>query len=505
MSLIIALLFFLVATFQAVVVPPGAGPDDDFHLASIYCASGKSDSCKTSESYPLDSGWALVPSQLIQFRCYAGDISKSSSCAYENTGPGLAESRVNGLASDVGFYRVQHLSINDLDPVASVIQMRIQSAVLISSGLFGLLLFSKNRRRKSEIGLVFLLISLPFGFNLFGTNNPSLWTLYGIPLLWFSMSNPSPERTKRFGSLIIAVAASLMILESRPDGKIFLPLTLLIILMNSKLKLQIKLATFGSLMIGLLLLKPLYSGLVSSGTIYVQEATDKTNWLHNAFELPSFLLGVLGGRGEHNTLGFGVYDLPMPSLVSVSILIALLLLTSKAFSLMSYREKLVVSSVVLLVPASALYGLNSYATWPGGLFQPRYLLPVFALAILQIFSYPSYKSADSNYDNRFAAVLLSIAYIVFTFVTVKRYSNGIQVADDSYLSMYFGSRDYIGKKRLVWDAISGSNNYLMNIPSSFVFLYGAIVGVSLITVVTWYFRKQLIFTHSIASATQSTA
>ncbi|MEH6781437.1 MAG: DUF2142 domain-containing protein, partial [Rhodoglobus sp.] len=69
-------LVFAALTAWALSSPVGASPDDDFHLTSIWCATGNSDYCAPSG----DDGTRLVPPAVANPACFAYDAEKSAGC-----------------------------------------------------------------------------------------------------------------------------------------------------------------------------------------------------------------------------------------------------------------------------------------------------------------------------------------------------------------------------------------------------------------------------------------
>src|SRR5690606_5772128 len=58
--------------------PIGASPDDDYHLASIWCAAdGRPDLCAPSE---YGDGWRKVPPGIMTAPCYVSDPDGSAAC-----------------------------------------------------------------------------------------------------------------------------------------------------------------------------------------------------------------------------------------------------------------------------------------------------------------------------------------------------------------------------------------------------------------------------------------
>src|SRR5680860_1410536 len=70
------LLAVLTLTAWAFASPVGASPDDDFHLASTYCALGGSDACQPG----TQENTRLVSIAFDSARCYAQVSTESAAC-----------------------------------------------------------------------------------------------------------------------------------------------------------------------------------------------------------------------------------------------------------------------------------------------------------------------------------------------------------------------------------------------------------------------------------------
>ena len=72
-------LAFLALAAWAFASPVGAGPDDDYHLVSTWCANGGSEQCEPgSESRNRDAAWGLEAAL-----CYAQHAERSAECQGE--------------------------------------------------------------------------------------------------------------------------------------------------------------------------------------------------------------------------------------------------------------------------------------------------------------------------------------------------------------------------------------------------------------------------------------
>ncbi|MCL2595294.1 MAG: DUF2142 domain-containing protein, partial [Promicromonosporaceae bacterium] len=119
----------LALTGWATSSPPGSSPDEDWHLASIWCPTPLENSCVTRVN---DDGTTSVelPKQLLYAAvCHAFHPEYSGAC-FDDLPPGLSwTNRLNNGAYPGGFYQVMHAFVGD-DLLASVMVMRLANAGL---------------------------------------------------------------------------------------------------------------------------------------------------------------------------------------------------------------------------------------------------------------------------------------------------------------------------------------------------------------------------------------
>ena len=446
--------------FQTMIIPIGNGPDDDFHLTSIWCANGyQSGICEQVES-GVDPSFASVPIQISNSRCYVGNLSASSSCLISANDSSMSPVR-GGLSGEVStnlFYRALN-SVVTVDTTQSLVLVRIVN-ILIFLMLLGFLAALLPNRDFIRLKIVTIIGLFPFGFYLFSTVNPSVWLILGIPIFWFSFQGLLASSRTR-GQFIVFGVASLtslvLMVGARSDGiYVVITLTLFGLIINQVTKRGL---TLGSafLLSAFGLQRAMSTPTVSLNLQGVtQSPNDEANWMHNILELPIFMLGLFGGRGEQGTLGLGAYDFPLPSIVAVSAYTSLILILSKLD--LSRKEFLISAVAFFLIPFSALYGLNVYETWPGGLFQPRYILPFFIIFIaVAVSGANSCKQFLLKSHSRILIFLLSIASVSYSYATLKRYSEGLNVISDAYLDMHFWNKAFVGRERIEWTSLLVEN------------------------------------------------
>jgi hypothetical protein len=126
----------------AISSPPGSSPDEDFHLASIWCPQPvESSGCKVQTAPNGDTAIVVNARVFSAPVCYAFHPEILGACVFGvPTTPGLDE-RFNRGEYPGGYYRVMHLLVVS-DPYTTTYLIRAVNVVL--TALLGLLLVLAN-------------------------------------------------------------------------------------------------------------------------------------------------------------------------------------------------------------------------------------------------------------------------------------------------------------------------------------------------------------------------
>ncbi|MFM9876674.1 MAG: DUF2142 domain-containing protein, partial [Rhodoglobus sp.] len=74
--LLVPVLAFIALGAWAFASPIGAGPDDDFHLVSTWCATGNDEFCQPG----TEANNRYAPAALVQAACFAQEPEVSAGC-----------------------------------------------------------------------------------------------------------------------------------------------------------------------------------------------------------------------------------------------------------------------------------------------------------------------------------------------------------------------------------------------------------------------------------------
>jgi Predicted membrane protein (DUF2142) len=409
--------------------PLGASPDDEFHLATIWCEAGQRDLCRRTgeEIEPGVERVLVVPELGPGVACYAFRPEVSAGCqAVLEAGQGLVPGRANDGLYPGGFYAVMSLLASS-HLGRSVVLMRMASW-FVAMGLLAaaLLLAGTELRRAFFLGAVTTLV--PLGIFLFASNNPSGLAVAGVAAAWCaacSFLDGTDGGRRRVAAVAVLLAAALVAVGSRFDAGLFLAVALgaawiscrgYAPALRRRSSLVLGLATAGAL-------AALLGGQTRRAAGGLGEETGRSLGLvlfENALELPRLVLGSLG------TFGLGWLDTPLPGTTSVLMLLAFggaVLAGLGASSREKWFALGLVAGALVGFPAVVLAADRSLV---GEHVQPRYvlpLLPVFAAtALLPPLGRPCPSLGRGQVALLVAAVTL--AHAAALHANIRRYVTG---------------------------------------------------------------------------------
>jgi hypothetical protein len=357
--------------------PIGSSPDDDYHLANIWCGQGFREGLCEKDVNPII---IKVPATTFSNSlCFQFDETKSGACSYDNSlKPFSRSNAVENLYPPLYYWSMSWFASEDI--AASTIAMRITNSILAVLA-FSLVIFLLPHHLR-RIPFVSLLVSaLPLGVFLIASTNPSSWAYFSMIIFFSSylgFLNSDTYRNKWiFGSLS---AVSLMLAAgSRPDAAIYAVIAIgLAILLNlsrtlfSPVNVVTSLAfvtasaySYLSLGIG--------PAVVSGGLALPDQESSAPSFFVNLASLPNLWVGVFG------TSRLGWVDTEMPAIVwavTLSIYTGLIFSSVRWFS---FKQSVAVSLAFLALVIIPLYILTVSGLSVGQQVQPRYLLPLIAL------------------------------------------------------------------------------------------------------------------------------
>lgn len=428
LGLLTALFAFLALSAWAYSSPLGSSPDDNFHLASIWCGQGEdSQFCVTHTGTDVP----LVPAGTFDAAlCFAFEPDIDASCQIgalnaDEPIPATA-SNVEGLYPPI-FYFVMKTFVNN-DVQNSVLAMRLFNAGL-AVVLIGLLAFLLPPQLKLIPVAAWLLTVVPLGMFIIPSTNPSSWAVISAATLLFSMVGAFITlgwRRIAFGSL--ALLSIVIGAGSRADAGIYAATAVAAALIVTTVRKQ-----------GLLG-KLLFSAVIGAVAVYFVFSASQFSkasegltgasasgmntfelTLHNLLWAPYLWSGVFG------TWGLGWLDTPMPLIVPVLSLASLLLIVVTGLRYLTARHW-----IALAFPAIALLALPTIVlvqsnALVGVLVQPRYIYPLIVIITgILLLGYAVRGKRPATWQIAVALGMLTIANAVALHQNMERYVVGLK-------------------------------------------------------------------------------
>ena len=408
--------------------PVGAGPDDDFHLASIWCsATAPAGSCVQG------AGGALVVPAVISSSaaCFAfhPEISGRCTTTFGDATATVKPDRANRpYVYPPGYYDAMGLLVS-ADPVRSVYAMRFLNVLIGVALVLGALWVAPRGLR--QIGLLaFLLAGGPLGWSLLAGNNPSWWALLAVGLVWITFLAqayaPSPRQAKvavALGALLVVTAAA-----TRVDAIVY------VVVLGGAICIGVRLAGLrGRRLLGLVAVEALACALAAVTTLVSAQASFGTSGtagttsssfgsiVRNLAALPEILLGAFG------YWGLGWLDTKLPR--GVPIVLTLVVGGVVFYAVRGTPRWALVAWAITIVAFIAIplrvYYVNGISV--GEVIQPRYMLPLLpaVIGLPLIRRDPGRRLRFSSLQSAIIIGAVFVAYAVALFCNIRRYVTGI--------------------------------------------------------------------------------
>lgn len=381
MTLIAAVGVVLLGWAWAVASYPGSSPDDNFHLASIWCAWGRDASgCSVGD---VRGGYNSVSVPGLEEHlssCVTRQPSESAACVYSPGNPDLIAS-ANRDSYPGGYYAAAR-SLVGSDVLLSVVAIRVGSyfaalALLIAGGL---VLGVRERWRAWWNAAV---LAVPLGLFMFASTNPSGVAIAGA----FAASasgyavGRAQSRTRLLLGALVGALATLVAATARPDGWLFASLAVGVGALAAWRSWRdwVRPARIAAWAVALAppLIAKVSAGTGVTGGSGLGDAG--AGWSLAWANLKQVWRLYVGSFATN----LGWFDTPMPTIVSGYVaagVITVLLVGMRDMNAPRGLALAVGGAAGVLLP---LYMLQSLGFPVGIWVQPRYLLPiVFALGVL---------------------------------------------------------------------------------------------------------------------------
>lgn len=434
------LLAILTLTAWAFASPVGAGPDDDYHLISTWCAVGGSEACEPgSESRTREVSTAFESAQ-----CYTQKATESAACQLESglalDGPKVDSDRGNFQREYPGVYYAAMRAFAGDDLVQSALVMRVVNLFLFV-GLATALAVLLPASRRQTLLWGWLVSLVPLGMFIIPSNNPSGWAITGVGTAFLALLGWFEGAGRRRWALgALYVVGIVMAAGSRGDASVYaVGATVVAALLTSSRSrawlLRAILPLCGLVLIGVFFLTSTQADVgvhgfsggdpVSTGTVgdLAEGATGGLGLAaYNLLQLPHLWTGVWG------TWALGWFDTELPAIVPWSAVAAFVVVAFAGLGLLNRRKAIAIAGVLAVLVVLPVYVLTAGEDAVGSQLQPRYLLPLIVLFSLLLVTAPPGASTVRFTRVQTFTILgaLAIAHLVSLQVNIRRYVTGAE-------------------------------------------------------------------------------
>lgn len=402
--------------------PIGASPDDDYHMASIWCGGGVDELCEDG----LAEGQMRVPEILIT-NCFAFQPENSGACRETPSSELVNTARGNfsGGYPPLFYATMSLFSGSSID--GSVLMMRaFNAALFVAVGTALFFLLPRSLRRPLAWGTAITLV--PLGMFIIPSVNPSSWAVLSAVTLWISLVAyfQAASTKKRIVFGVIATIATFVGAGARGDAAVYAGLAMVVaVVLTAEATRRYAVKAILPALLALVAMGFFFSAgqaaVVSPDTGPGDASVDTLSLaLANLVLLPQLWTGALG------TTGLGWLDTAMPGIVWVSTLAVFFALVFWGLQSMGRRKAIAIGLVFVSLVVVPLYVLVKDQVMVGAGVQPRYIYPLLimlaAIALWRL-------SRDDLHLTRFqwfsVSTLLAVANSVALHTNIRRYVTGI--------------------------------------------------------------------------------
>ncbi|UIN29873.1 DUF2142 domain-containing protein [Microbacterium binotii] len=419
--ILVPVLAFLTLGAWSFASPVAASPDEDFHMASIWCGLGDREGLCEDPGDPVER---LIPTAVTTATCYAFHADRSAGC-WDPAEPGMTlvqRANVDGLYPRVFYAAMSVFASPDIQ--LSVATMRLVNSAF-AVALLTVVFWALPRGLRTPLVVSVTATSVPLGLFVFGSTNPSSWALLSAATVWITLyASTRTAGRRRLVLLGLALFGAIIGGGARADSAAYtvFAVVLALFLGVRSVRQQIVPLTVGAVMI--VVSAAFYLGAAQGSAVVSGLDNDKGplsgfQIIMNALNVPTLWTGALGGWG------LGWIDTSMPGIVTVMSTFVF----AGAFFIGVHRatpRRLVAVGLTVLamwaVPFLLLY--QSRAT-VGELVQPRYILPLMIIAVGVASMRVSAARAWAGPRAITAAVALVIGAAIALHTNIRRYTTGV--------------------------------------------------------------------------------
>lgn len=425
--------------------PVGSSPDDRYHLATIWCNPTFGESCEIDEN-----GRNLLPAPLMESPCYIGSPTTSAGCQpfMDGTDPRLQPDPGSDIDRGLypgGFYAVLHL-FTQPNIELGILTMRMFN-VLLFVGSALVMWVALPRRLQRTLVWTWGLTLIPLAMFLIPSTNPTSWAIIGVGMAWLALLGyfeATGWRMYALGALYVVLVA--IATAARSDSTLFVGATSIATLVMTQADIRTVLRRFvlpavaGLAVIVWLVFRPGQIGVITEGfgDRALQSYPDELPWLkgfeensgfdwallwYNIFDVPALWLGMFG---DYPWGALGWLDTVMPQIVTLLTMWIALGVTFVGLRKAWWQKWFSAGLMIFLAWGIPVWTLQLGGHKTGEQIQPRYLLPLFIVALGVLLLQKTGESViiSSSAGQIGIIVALSLANAVALHANMRRYTTG---------------------------------------------------------------------------------
>jgi hypothetical protein len=441
-SIIVPVAAFVALLAWVFASPIGAGPDDDYHLVSTWCAGPvTSEACIEG---PRGGDYHLVPQALADIACFAGHSEVSAGCQQDaidwNVDVVVESDRGNfSMAYPPVYYAVNGLFAGS-DVQISALLMRVFTVMLFLGILVVLHRLLPGHLRPALVW-GWLVSTVPLGLFLIGSNNPSAWAMIGVGASWIALLGYfETSGRRRIGLGIVFALSVILAAGSRGDAALYAGLGIVLVFgyafraRREFFRAAILPAVMGLIALGFFLTSRQsgsgVSGFSSPGAsggvppeVIVPELTGFAQLFYNVLNAPFIWVGSFG------EWGLGWLDTSMPAVVPLAVTAAFVGAAFAGVRRMTGRKAVIVVLVFGMLWALPVYVLQQSGNVVLEAVQPRYLLPLVVMLAGMVLLAPPGRTLGMTASQRYLiATALTGAHLIALHMNIRRYVTGVDGA-----------------------------------------------------------------------------
>ena len=385
-GLVCAVAVLVLGWAWSVASPPASSPDEEYHLASIWCPMPyEAYGCQTATDGQGQLTVDVPEAVGVRSLCWQSSLKTTAECTSALSSQVQVPTwRVDQGGYPGGMYKALHLLVG-ADTHSSLLAMRMLTvvvAVLLGAGV--VVVGGRTVRRL----LVYTVLGsyLPLGVSMVASMNPSGWSLIGVTTAFLGMVclAYADQRWRVVGSAVLVAAGALLAGSARSDAGPYLVVAgaAAVVIYHRQFRTHLlRLLVPGLLAVwgAVVLLSSSQIGAMQTPAVLagidVSHRNARLTFFKNLDEILSLVIGNYG------TWPLAQLDAPMPSSVYVPALAVAAGLCLVGLRQVTLGKLLVIGTVAALLVALPLYLLQVSLLYVNEVIQPRYVLPLLPVLV----------------------------------------------------------------------------------------------------------------------------